>query len=140
MSVSQRQKSLYTKLVWVFIAISAVGVGILFYESMVGQSDAVLFSLIVFVISISALIMTTLQGISADRQMRLTESILRKTNQSNRNMEQLVAEDRKLASDIRKDMALDQEVIAILEEYGVGSNADERHRVAKRLAQISRGK
>lgn len=134
MSASHRQKSLYTKLVWVFIAIAAVGVAILFYESMIGQSNTVLFSLVVFVISIAALIMTTLQGISADRQLRLIETIMRDTRESSHNMEQLVEEDRKLGRDIRKDMILDQEVVSILEQYGVGDNAEVRHEVASKIA------
>lgn len=134
MSASHRQKSLYTKLVWVFIAIAAVGVAILFYEAMIGQSNTVLFSLIVFTISIAALIMTTLQGISADRQLRLTEKIMRETRESNHSMEQLVEEDRKLGRDIRKDMILDQEVVSILEQYGVGDNAEVRRKVARKIA------
>ncbi len=138
MGASRHQRILYTRLVWVFIVISAIGVGVLVYESLTGKSSLVLSSLIVFAISIAALIMSTLQVLSATRQVRLTENILRKTNQSSRNMAQLVEEDRKLGRDIRRDMALDQEVIAILEEYGVGNNVDERRRVAERLSSLSK--
>lgn len=134
MSASRHQRTLYTKLVWVFIAIAVVGVGVLVYESAIGQSDAVLFSLVVFVISIAALVMTTLQGISAERQLRLTEDIMRQARQSSRSMEKLVEEDRKLERDIRKDMRLDQEVVDILEQYGVGKNAQVRRQVAEHIA------
>lgn len=135
MSASRHQRTLYTKLVWVFIAIAVVGVGVLVYESAIGQSDAVLFSLVVFVISIAALVMTTLQGISAERQLRLTEGIMRQARQSNRSMEKLVEEDRKLERDIRKDMQLDQAIVDILEQHGVGKNADVRRQVAKHIAE-----
>lgn len=135
MSASRHQRTLYTKLVWVFIVIAVVGVGVLVYESAIGQSDAVLFSLVVFVISIAALVMTTLQGISAERQLRLTEGIMRQARQSNRSMEKLVEEDRKLERDIRKDMQLDQEVVNILEKYGVGHSPEVRHKVAREIAR-----
>lgn len=128
----------YERLLILFMGLSAVGIAILLWNSLDEHPGVVAFSLIAFTISAAALLMSTYQNFATIRQLRMMESMLRTMREAARDVEELAAEDRKLEREIRQDMKLDQEVIAILEEYGVGDSADDRRAVAKRLARLHR--
>ena len=126
-------RSFYILLVKIFVIVSIVGVAALIYTSLRGDSSNLAFSLIAFVISVAALVMTTLQSLSIARQVRITEKAARLVHETGEKLELLVGEDRILEKEIRQDIKLDHEIIAVLEEFGIGENEEERLRVAKHI-------
>lgn len=126
-------RSFYILLVKIFIIVSVVGVAALIYTSLQDDPSHLAFSLIAFVISVAALVMTTLQSLSIAHQVRITEKAARLVHETGEKLELLVGEDRKLEKEIRQDIKLDHEIIAVLEEFGIGENEEERLRVAKHI-------
>jgi uncharacterized membrane protein YoaK (UPF0700 family) len=128
-------QSFYINLVRIFIVVSALGAVILIYTSLQHDPSNLAFSLIAFVISVAALVMTTLQSLSIARQVRITEKAARLVNETSKELKYLVQEDRKLEKEIRQDIVLDHEIIAVLEEFGIGESEEDRRKVASRLAK-----
>jgi len=128
-------QSVYINLMRIFIILSVIGVAILIYTSLQDDPTHLAFSLIAFVISVAALVMTTLQSLSIARQVRITEKAARLVNETSNELKYLVREDRKLEKEIRQDILLDQEVIAVLEEFGIGESKEDRQKVASRLTK-----
>jgi len=134
MSMKNTQ-SFYINLVRVFVIVAVIGAAILIYTSLQDDPSNLAFSLIAFVISVAALVMTTLQSLSIARQVRITEKAARLVNETSKELKYLVKEDRKLEQEIRQDIKLDHEIIAVLEEFGVGEDEDERRKVAARITK-----
>jgi hypothetical protein len=120
----------------IFVLLSAIGIAILIYTSLQNDPSNLAFSLIAFVISVAALVMTTLQSMSIARQVRVTQRAAQLVSEASDQIEILVNEDRKMEREIHEDLKIDQAVIAVLEEHGVGDSAAERRQVAKKLAHI----
>ena len=55
--------------------------------------------------------------------------------ETDRQLEELVDEDKKLGEEVRQDIALDKRIVEVLEEVGVGDNEQERHAVAQQIAR-----
>ena len=94
-------QSLYINLIRVFVSIAIIGVALLIYTSLQDDPSNFAFSLIAFVISVAALVMTTLQSLSIARQVRITEKAARLVNETSEELGYLVKEDRKLEKEIR---------------------------------------
>ena len=131
----KNDRTFYLLLVKIYIVLSAVGLGALIYTSMQTNPSNLAFSLIAFVISVAALVMTTLQSLSIARQVKITEKAARLVNETSEDLKSLVKEDRKLEKEIRQDIVLDHEIIAVLEEFGIGDNEDDRRDVAQRISK-----
>ncbi len=131
----QKTQSPYVTLVKIFIGIAMIGVGALLYTGFQHEPSEVLFSLIAFAVSVIALVMTTLQSISIARQVKITEKAARLVHETGEQLEELVEEDRKLAREIRQDIKLDHEIIAALEEMGIGESHEERQKVASHITR-----
>lgn len=127
-------QSFYLNLIKIFIVLAVIGVAALIYTRFRDDPSYLAFSLIAFVISVAALVMTILQSLSIARQVKITERAARLVHETGERLEVLVAEDRKLERDIRQDIELDREIITVLEEFGVGENEEERKKVASRIA------
>lgn len=128
-------QSFYINLVRVFVVLSVIGVAVLIYTSLQNDPSNLAFSLIAFVISVAALVMTTLQSLSIARQVHITEKAARLVSETSAELQYLVKEDRKLEKEIRQDIVLDHEIIAVLEEFGVGDNEEDRRQVASRITK-----
>ncbi len=131
----RNDRTKYILLARVFVLLAFVGIGVLIFTNLGHDPSQVAFSLIAYVISVAALIMTTLQSLSISRQVQTTERAARLVHETAEQLKALVAEDHRLEREIRQDIRLDHEIIAILEEHGVGESDDERHQVASRIAQ-----
>ena len=114
----------------VFVLISALGIVILILTNYDKDPSDIAFSLIVFAISVAALIMTTLQSASIAQQVRVTYKATQLVKESADDLHALIKEERILEKEIRQDIAMDQEIMGVLEEYGIGDNQDERTKVA----------
>lgn len=130
----RNDRTKYILLARIFVLLAFVGIGILIFTNLGHDPSQVAFSLIAYVISVAALIMTTLQSLSISRQVQTTERAARLVHETAEQLKALVAEDHRLEREIRQDIRLDHEIIAILEEHGVGDSDDERHKVASRIA------
>lgn len=128
-------RALYVLLVKIFVVFSVVGVGVLIYTNFQNDPSDIAFPLIAFVISVAALVMTTLQSLSIAKQVRVTERAARLVAEASSSIEALVSEDRKMENDIREDMKIDHEIIAILEEQGIGDSEHDRKQVAKKISK-----
>ena len=124
----------YLLLARIFVLLTVLGIGILIFTSIGDDPSHLAFSLIAFVISCAALVMTTLQSMSIARQVQITERAARLVHETGEQLKSLVLEDRKLEREIRQDIQLDHAIIGILEEHGIGDDEEERHRVAKQIA------
>lgn len=134
MSSYKNDRTHYLLLAKIFVILSVIGVGILIYTSLGDDPSHIAFSLIAFVISVAALIMTTLQSLSIARQVRLTEKAARLVHDTGEKLEVLVREDHQLEREIRQDIRLDHEIISVLEAHGVGDSDQQRKDVARRIA------
>lgn len=114
----------------VFVLLSALGIVILILTNYDKDPSDIAFSLIAFVISVAALIMTTLQSASIAQQVRITYKATQLVKESADELHMLVKEERILEKEIRQDIAMDQEIMGVLEEYGIGDNQEERKKVA----------
>lgn len=124
----------YTALLKIFVVLALVGVALLVYTSLTSDPSTMMFSLIAFVISVAALVMTTLQSLTISRQLRITERAIELVREADDQLEALAREDKKLSREIRQDLALDKQIVEALEEVGVGTTSEERHHVARRIA------
>lgn len=120
-------------LLQIFIGISVLGLIILIATNYQNPSQ-IAFSLIAFIISVAALVMTTLQSVSIAKQVRTTNRAAHLVRESMDQLHELIKEERLIEKEIRRDMKIDEEVIGILEEYGIGATQDERSRVASKIA------
>ena len=89
------------------------------------------FDLLAYVISIMAVVLTTLQSIAIARQVRLTRHSAAKVTEAVNKLEELVVADKKLSKIILKDSELDAQIVLALADYGVGKSAQEREKIAK---------
>ena len=128
----------YERLLIAFMALIAIGAAALLINNLEEQPGVLVFSVVAFSISAAALLMTTYQSFSQARQIRMMESMLRTMRETGRDVEQLTVEDRRLEHELKADLALDHEIIAILEEHGVGASEATRRKVAKRLADLNK--
>lgn len=131
----QKSEKIFFVLLRVFIVLAVLGLLVLAATDYNKNPSDIAFSVIAFVISVAALVMTTLQSVSISRQIRVTNNAARLVRESGNQLEKLVKEDRKLERDIHRDLAVDEEIIAALEEYGIGDSKLERQKVATRIAQ-----
>lgn len=77
--------------------------------------------------------MTTLQSLTIARQLRVTERAAELVRESSSRIEVLTQQDGELAKEIHKDVRFDREIIAALEELGLGESAEERHKAAAHI-------
>ena len=133
MSSYKNDRSRYLLLAKIFVIVSVIGAGMLIYASVGDDPSHLAFSLIAFVISVAALIMTTLQNLSISRQVRMTERAARLVHETAEQLELLVKEDRRLEREIREDIKLDRAIIAVLEDHGIGDDDAQRHSVAEKI-------
>lgn len=124
----------YSNLLKVFVVLALFGIVVLVYTSLASDPTDIVFSLIAFMISVAALMMTTLQSLSISRQLRTTEHAMELMRAASAQLEELADEDKKLSGEIRQDLLLDRQIVEVLEEVGVGDNAEERREVARRIA------
>jgi hypothetical protein len=114
-----------------FVVLGTVGFVLLLWTSIRHDDwSSTTYSGIAFLISVAALIMTTLQSVSIARQVRVTQRAAQLVKETSRELAILVNEDKKMEREIEQDIALDREIIAALEEHGVGHNESERKAVA----------
>lgn len=131
----KNDQSHYIILARVFVLLSVIGLGVLIVANLGDDPSHLAFSLIAFVISVAALLMTILQSSSIAHQVHVTERAAREIRVTGEQLKELASSDHLLATEIRQDIKLDHEIIAILEEHGVGDDDEQRHTVAKRIAQ-----
>lgn len=91
----------------------------------------VAFDLLAYVVSFTALILTTLQSISIARQVRITRHASAKITEALHSIEALTQADNKLSREIAKDTELDEKIIAALLQHGVGKDRADRSSIAK---------
>lgn len=131
--MKSKSEQIFFVLLRIFVGIAIIGLIVLFITNLDKRPSDIAFNVIVFMISVAALVMTTLQSVSILRQVRVTKKAARLVKQSSDMIELLIKEDRTMEKVLREDMALDQEIIAALEEHGVGNNEGERQAVAKTI-------
>ncbi len=129
----KQDRSFYFSLIRIFIVVATAGVAALIYTSLQNDPTELAFSLIAFIISVAALIMTTLQSLTIARQLRVTERAAELVRESSSRIEVLTQQDGELAKEIHKDVRFDREIIAALEELGLGESAEERHKAAAHI-------
>lgn len=131
----QSDRRFYISLVKIFVILAFIGIAVLVYTSYTTDLADIAFSLIAFMISVAALVMTTLQSLSISRQVRITERAMELMRETDNQLEKLADEERKLSREIRQDLALDRKIVEVLEEVGVGNSADDRREVARKIAE-----
>jgi len=124
----------YALLAKIVILLAVLGLSMFIFANIGEDPSHVTFSLIAFVISVAALLLTTLQSTTIARQMQMTERAAREVRETGEQIKDLIGRDKRLASEIHQDIELDREIIAALEAHGVGENERERRDVAKRIA------
>lgn len=117
------------------ILVSLIAVVVLMLASVGEDPSHLTFSVIAFAISVAALLVTILQSVSIAKQVQITEKAAREVRETGEQLKELVSSDHRLLREVRQDIELDREIIAVLEEHGVGASQDERTAVAKRITQ-----
>lgn len=99
----------------------------------------VAFDLLAYIISFTALILTTLQSISIARQMRITRHAAAKITEALHSIEDLTQADKKLSRSVQRDAELDQKIVEALSRHGVGDTEKQRSKIAKSVRQSLKG-
>lgn len=131
--MNEKNEQIFYVLLRIFVGISIVGLFILIVTNLNRSPSDIAFSLIAFVISVAALVMTTLQSVSISRQVRVTKHAAKLVQETSEVLQLLIKENKTMEYTIKQDLTLDREIIAALEEHGVGNNEDERQAVAKAI-------
>ena len=132
--MKERHEKIFFILLRIFIALAVAGLIALVVTNLREDPSVMAFSTIAFVISVAALVMTTLQSVSIARQLRITQRSARLVHETTNRLEDLVREDQALGRALRKDIALDHSIIEVLEEYGIGETDHDRREVAQKVA------
>lgn len=98
-------------------------------------SSDVAFDLLAYIISFTALALTTLQSISIARQVRLTRYSTSKVSQSINQLDELIKVNQQLARVIEHDTELDQQIVAALSSHDIGRDKAHRAQIAKTVRQ-----
>lgn len=138
--MNDKSEQIFFVLLRVFVGIAIVGLMVLFITNLGKRPSDIAFSLIAFIISVAALVMTTLQSVSILRQVKVTKKAAKLVQQSSDMIELLIKEDKTMESALREDLVLDKEIITALEEHGIGDSEDERKAVAKTIKHRLRRK
>lgn len=131
--MNNKSELVFFVLLRVFVGIAIVGLIVLFLTNLGKRPSDIAFSLIAFIISVAALVMTTLQSVSILRQVKVTKKAARLVQESSDMIQLLIKEDKTMERALREDLALDREIVVALEEHGIGSNEEERKAVAKTI-------
>lgn len=131
--MNSKSEQIFFVLLRIFVGIAIVGLMVLFLSNLDKRPSDIAFSLIAFIISVAALVMTTLQSVSILRQVRITKRAAHLVQESSDMIERLVREDKSMEKTLREDLALDKEIVMALEEHGVGDNEEERKAVASTI-------
>ncbi|OGL33571.1 hypothetical protein A3F64_02455 [Candidatus Saccharibacteria bacterium RIFCSPHIGHO2_12_FULL_42_8] len=131
--MNNKSEFVFFILLRIFVGIAIVGLIVLFLTNLEKRPSDVAFSLIAFIISVAALVMTTLQSVSILRQVKVTQKAAKLVKESSDMIELLIKEDKTMERALREDLALDREIIVALEEHGIGNNEEERKAVAKTI-------
>lgn len=132
--MKERHERIFFTLLRVFVILAVIGLVALIATNLNETPSVMAFSTIAFVISVAALVMTTLQSVSIARQLRITQRSARLVHETANRLEELVHEDKALGRALRKDIALDRDIIEVLEEYGIGDSEHDRREVAAKVA------
>lgn len=132
--MEQRNELVFQTLLRVTVLVAIIAlVSLLITKRDTGPTVA--FDVLAYVLSFTALILTTLQSISIARQVRITRHASAKITETLHSIEKLTKAENKLSREIAKDTELDERVIAALSEQGVGSGEKERAVIARAVAQ-----
>lgn len=131
--MNNKSELIFFVLLRIFVGIAIVGLLVLFLTNLGKRPSDIAFSLIAFIISVAALVMTTLQSVSILRQVKVTKKAARLVQESSDMIQLLIKEDKTMERALREDLALDREIVVALEEHGIGSNEEERKAVAKTI-------
>ncbi|MEK7621050.1 MAG: hypothetical protein AAB395_01725 [Patescibacteria group bacterium] len=138
--MNDKSEQIFFVLLRIFVGIAIVGLMVLFLTNLGKQPSDIAFSLIAFIISVAALVMTTLQSVSILRQVRVTKKAAKLVQESSDMVQLLIKEDKTMERALREDLALDREIVVALEEHGIGNNEEERKAVAKTIKHRLRRK
>lgn len=133
--MNEKNERLFIILLRVFITLAVLGLSVLVVTNIGKNPSDIAFSLIAFIVSVAALVMTTMQSASIAHQVKVTNHAARLVRETGAQLEKLVHEERNLERDIRKDLVADEGIVAVLEEYGIGESKKQRQEVAAKIAQ-----
>lgn len=105
--MNKRSERTFIIILQLTATIAVVGIVLLIYTRWQNGPSTV-FDLLAYVVSIAALAMTTLQSISISRQVRITENAGNKISEATKKLESLIATDKLLTTEIKKDIELDK--------------------------------
>ncbi len=105
--MNKRSERTFIIILQLTATIAVIGIGLLIYTRWQNGPSAV-FDLLAYVVSIAALAMTTLQSISISKQVRITENAGNKISVATKKLESLIATDKLLTTEIKKDIELDK--------------------------------
>ncbi len=133
--MKEKSEQKFYLLVKAFVLLGAVGLIVFVLSNLHSTPQEVAFSLIAFIISVAAVIMTTLQSISISQQIKITKKASDIVDETAEQVRKLIATDNRMEKEIREDLALDHEIVAALEEVGIGDDENERREVARRISK-----
>lgn len=136
--MNENNEKKFITLIKIFIVLAIIGLLALILTNLQNDPSDIAFSVIAFIISVAALVMTTLQSISISRQLRATQKAVRVVKETGNQVEQLVLQDKKIERELHQDLKLDREIVSVLEEYGVGESEETRQKVARKISRTVR--
>ncbi len=136
--MNENNEKKFITLIKIFIVLAIIGLLVLILTNLQNDPSDIAFSVIAFIISVAALVMTTLQSISISRQLRATQKAVRVVKETGNQVEQLVLQDKKIERELHQDLKLDREIVSVLEEYGVGESEETRQKVARKISRTVR--
>lgn len=129
----KNEEILHTILRIIVLVSIVVSIALLFQKGRSGSD--VTFDLLAYIISFTALVLTTLQSISIARQVRITRYSASKVSQSINQLDELIKVNQQLTRVIEHDTELDQQIVAALSSHDIGRNKAHRAQIAKTVRQ-----
>lgn len=133
--MTEQNERIFFILLRIFVSLAVIGLLILVVTNINKNPSDIAFSLIAFILSVAALVMTTLQSISISRQVRVTKRAAELVRDTSEQLGLLTKQEHTLEREVRQDLETDEEIMAVLEEFGVGDSKEERIKVASKIAK-----
>lgn len=137
MASTKAEKILYV-ILNVTIAAAIVGVGLLLWTS--ESTEIAVFEILAFSVSVSALTLAVLSGISSIRQMRMMQKVSREVHAALAEIREVNLDNETIKDKLSQEYAVTQSIIDALNDSGIGDSEADRETIAGHIEKTLRTK
>ena len=130
--MEHKNEVIFHTILRIIVLIAVIGlIALLISKRNAGPSVA--FDLLAYIVSITALVLTTLQSISIARQVRITRHAAGKITEAVNKINELAQVNEKLSKTVAKGQKLDEAIAEVLSYHAVGASKEERQKITRSI-------